>query len=88
MAEPRWLDPDATAAYLSVRPSALARLQKEGRIPAPSYALGPRRPRWDRLALDSNFDGGTASTDIDKVVSAHVQEILRKGRTRRAQKPR
>ena len=24
-------------------------------IPAPSYALGPRSPRWDRLALDETL---------------------------------
>lgn len=88
MGDARWLDPDATAAYLNVRATALTRLTKEGRIPAPSYALGPRRPRWDRLALDSRFEGGVASHDPEQVVSAVVQNILRQGRARRQANPR
>ena len=55
--EPRWLNAEATAAYLSVRPDALSRLVRQGRIPAPDYRLGERSPRWDRLALDAAFDG-------------------------------
>jgi hypothetical protein len=79
----RWLAPDEAARYLSVRPDALPRLVRAGRIPAPSYALGQRSPRWDRLALDSAFDGGTASTDNHRAASAIAQEIIQKGRARR-----
>lgn len=80
---PRWLDPDAAAAYLSVRVDALGRLVRQGRIPAPSYALGERSPRWDKLKLDEAFDGGTGSTDPRTASAANVQKILSKGRSRR-----
>jgi hypothetical protein len=80
----RWLDPEAAARYIHVRPDALPRLVRAGRIPAPSYALGQRSPRWDRLALDSAFDGGTASTDNRKAAASIAQEIVEKGRARRA----
>lgn len=78
---PRWLDSSATAHYLSTHPGALPRLVKAHRIPAPNYALGPRSPRWDRLALDSALDVGAASTDPDIASQAVVQKILQ-GRPR------
>jgi hypothetical protein len=83
MADPRWLDPDATAAYLCVRVEALGRLVRQGKIPAPTHILGERSPRWDRLALDAAFEGGAASTDPDEMVRASVQKILQTGRARR-----
>jgi hypothetical protein len=81
--EPRWLDTEATAKYLSVRPDALQRLVRQGRIPEPSYGLGPRRPRWDRCALDAIFDGGVASTDPRIASKAVVEKILSAGRKSR-----
>ena len=41
---PRWLDTVAAAEYISVRPDALIRLVKAGRVPPPTYPLGPRNP--------------------------------------------
>lgn len=73
--EPRWLDTEAAATYISVRPDALQRLVRDGRIPPPAYPLGPRQPRWDRLALDSRFQGGAESTDIDQAAEAVAQEM-------------
>ena len=64
MTDSRWLDPEATARYISVRVDALPRLVRQGRIPQPDYTLGPRSPRWDRLALDAQFEGGSASTNV------------------------
>ena len=85
---PRWLDPEAAARYLSVRPDALPRLVRAGRIPPPSYALGERSPRWDRVALDARFDGGTASTDPRAASQAIAQKIITEGRARRPSAPR
>lgn len=82
-AEPRWLDAEATAAYISVRVDALSRLVRQGRIPRPDYRLGERSPRWDRLALDAAFNGGAASTDPRTASRAGVQKILAQGRARR-----
>ena len=42
--EPRWLNTEAAAKYISVRPDALMRLVKAGRVPPPTYPLGPRNP--------------------------------------------
>ena len=75
--EPRWLDTEAAADYISVRPDTLARLVKAGRVPAPTYQLGPRNPRWDRLALDAKFEGGAASSDIEQAAQAIAQDIIR-----------
>lgn len=79
----RWLDAEAAARYLSVRPDALPRLVRAGRIPPPFKTLGDRSPRWDRLALDAAFDGGVASTDPSKAVEALVQKMQAEGRARR-----
>ena len=73
---PRWLDREAAAAYISVRVDELPRLVRRRLIPQPSFHLGPRCPRWDRTALDAQFDGGVASTDPSGAVHGLVQEIL------------
>lgn len=83
VSEPRWLDADATAEYISVRAEALRRLVKQGRIPAPNYDLGPRSPRWDRLALDAHFEGGSASTNVDEMVRAYAKKLSETARPRR-----
>lgn len=85
METPRWLGPEAAAKYISVRVDALARLVRQNRIPKPNYDLGPRSPRWDRLALDAAFGGGLDSNNVDVVTNAIVQKILAsKGRARRS----
>lgn len=61
MPDPRWLDRDALAAHISVRPDAIARLVKAGRLPPASYHLGPRQPRWDRERVDAALAGQVAS---------------------------
>jgi hypothetical protein len=84
MADARWLNSEATARYICVRIDALQRLVRAGRLPAPDYSLGPRSPRWDRLALDATFDGGRASTDPRLASKAVVQKILAEGRKGRS----
>jgi hypothetical protein len=77
-APPRWLTPTETAERLRVRPDALPRLVKQGRIPPPSYALGPRSPRYDLSALDANMAGETASTDPRTAINALAAQIARR----------
>ena len=84
MAEPRWLNAEAAASYLSVRVDALPRLVKQGRIPEPNRTLGERSPRWDRLALDAAFEGGTASTNHRVAVTALAEKYEAEGRARRS----
>lgn len=75
---PRWLDREACAAYVSVRVDELPRLVKRGLLPSPSYHLGPRCPRWDRLALDARFTGSAASQP--KGAARLAQAILKEAR--------
>jgi hypothetical protein len=76
MAEPaRWLDRDALAAHICVRADAISRLQRSGRLPAPSYHLGPRQPRWDRDKVDAALSGGVASTDPGIAIHALAARI-------------
>jgi hypothetical protein len=67
---PRWMDRDACAAYISVRVDELPRLVKRGLIPTPSYHLGPRCPRWDRLALDARFGAPSRVTGASALAQA------------------
>ena len=76
MVDARWLDRDAAAKYISVDPHEMTRLERRGKLPAASYHLGPRSPRWDRNLLDAAFESGIASTNPRQAVSALVQEIL------------
>lgn len=80
---PRWLDREACAAYISARVDELPRMMKRGKLPAPSYHLGPKSPRWDRQALDAMFSGGVASPvqAHDLAVQDAINAILGKGRS-------
>lgn len=82
----RWLDRDALARHICVRPDAIARLQRAGRLPEPSYHLGPRQPRWDRDQVDAALSGGVASTDHGTAIHALAAQIGR--RAPRSQAPR
>jgi hypothetical protein len=75
MADSRWLDRAALAAHICVRVDAVARLQRAGRLPAPSYHLGPRQPRWDRDKVDAALSGGVASTDPGIAIHALAARI-------------
>lgn len=79
MPEARWLDREAVARYISVRVDEVSRLVRRGLLPEPSYHLGPKSPRWDRLTLDATFDGGVASTNPDIAVESLAAEIAQKG---------
>jgi hypothetical protein len=64
--EPRWLDPDTAAAYIRVRVERLRPMVKAGKLPAPSYHLGPNQPRYDRLALDRVFSREEAADTAER----------------------
>jgi len=76
--EPRWLSPDATGAYIGVRVERLRPMVRAGKIPPPSYHLGPTQPRWDRLALDAAFTGKSATSDAQAVAQRVADDILHK----------
>lgn len=77
--EPRWLDRAALARHICVNPNAVARLLRDGRLPPPSYHLGPRNPRWDRGQVDAAFNGGLASANASQAIHALAQEIRQAG---------
>lgn len=81
MRDGRWMDREALARHISVRVDYVARLVKAGKLPRPSYHLGPKCPRWDRQAVDSFFENGLASPPTrgghDELVQAAVEGILR-----------
>jgi len=49
---PRWLSRPHAAEHLDISTTQLKRLVREGKLPPPSFPLGPRMPRWDIEALD------------------------------------
>ena len=67
---PRWMDRDALAEYISVRVDELPRLVKRGIIPKPNTTLGPRCPRWDRLAIDARFGAPSQATGAAALAQA------------------
>jgi hypothetical protein len=74
--EPRWLNPDAEAAYIGVRVERLRPLVKTGKLPPPSYHLGKNQPRYDRLALDRVFGGEAGNGEsIDQAIQRAVNAI-------------
>ncbi|HTU54961.1 MAG TPA: hypothetical protein VMF62_13420 [Acetobacteraceae bacterium] len=83
-AAPRWLDRDAAAAYVSVPPHHLPRLVRAGKIPPPSLHLGPRSPRYDRLALDAALGVSAASADHERAIQEAINEVSKRGRARRS----
>jgi hypothetical protein len=44
-----------TSDYLGIRLDRLHRYVDAGKIPAPSFQLDPKNPRWDRLELDETL---------------------------------
>lgn len=78
----RWLDRDALARHISVRVDYLPRLVKAGKLPAPSYHLGPKTPRWDRALVDAQFTNDVSCPDLDARVQELADEIAAAGRRR------
>jgi hypothetical protein len=54
----RWLTPEQTAQRLGTQVHKLPTLVKKGKLPSPSYHLGPRSPRYDLTTLDSLMTQG------------------------------
>lgn len=73
----RWLDREALARHISVRVDYLPRLVKAGKLPPPSYHLGPKSPRWDRVVVDAQFTGGVTcpAQELDALVQEVANEL-------------
>ena len=80
----RWLSAQEAARRLGIHPNRLTRLVRDGVIPAPSYKLGVRSPRYDLAALDSAMAEAEASRDPDHAIEAYLEK-KRQERARGAQ---
>jgi predicted DNA-binding transcriptional regulator AlpA len=72
----RWLKAEDLATYAGVRIDYLRRYVKAGKLPAPSYHLGPRSPRWDKEAVDALFAGAQYRHARSVTTEQVVAEIL------------
>ena len=73
--DPRWLDAQAAARHLCLREDAFTRKVRAGVIPAGSYALGERTPRWLSSDLDTLMRPDVGSTSPRMAVQALVEKI-------------
>ena len=83
----RWLDRDALATYISERVDRLPRRQREGKLPKPSLALGPRNPRWWSPDVDATMGLSVASPQGGPDLAQAIREETPKGRKNRQEAP-
>ena len=74
----RWLNPEEAARYVGLTSDAFRRRVKAATMPQPTYAHGPRNPRWDRVALDAAMTGAPPSQR--RPLSGAVHAVLAEGR--------
>jgi predicted DNA-binding transcriptional regulator AlpA len=77
---PGWLSAAAAAAYLSCTPAAVRRYARAGRLPKPSYHLGPRSPRWSREQIDSLLHGRQVKDDTEAQFERMIEGIRTRAR--------
>lgn len=80
---PRWLNSKQAASYTGFsRTRQFLLAVKTGKLPQPTYPLGPRSPRWDRVALDAIFvvDRAPPVVDIERMEQEAVNGILERAR--------
>lgn len=80
---PRWLDREALALYISERVDRLPRLQRAGKLPKPSYAFGPRNPRWWSADVDAAMGLSVALPKGGPNLAQAIFEDAAKGRAHR-----
>jgi len=78
----RWLDADAAAAYLCLRPEAFMRRVRAGLIPPGSAALGGRSARWSTDTLDALMAGSKVASGAQ----AYVERLEAEAGARRSAK--
>lgn len=76
----RWLDAEAVARHVSIRPDYVARYVKAGKLPAPRHPFGRRQPRWDRDEVDAWMTGRASSQPHNAAIQALADEIASKAR--------
>lgn len=63
MSDPaRWLDRDGLKAYVGgLDNEKIRRMVRAGKLPAPSYRMGPKSPLWWSADIDAALAGRVAS---------------------------
>jgi hypothetical protein len=74
-ARDRWLSPRALGSYLGRDPKTLSSLVRAGKLPKPTYQLGPKSPRYDRLAVDAMLIGQREHTDAEDIANRAIQRM-------------
>ena len=82
MSDPAWLDRKALAERYSLTSKrAVARLERLGKLPKPSYHLGPKSPRWRTQDVEALFLGrAVADRPTARQVTAEIVQDVLKGR--------
>lgn len=87
--EPRWLDRAALAAFVSgLDNEKIRRMTRAGKLPQPSYHIGPRSPRWWAPDVDAMIRSRAGSPDPDRLVQDAIAQITAQSRPGRAASPR
>jgi hypothetical protein len=71
----RWLSPKALGRYLGRDPKTLPELVRVGKLPRPTYHLGPKSPRYDRVAVDSMLIGRSEEADAEEIASRAIRQM-------------
>jgi hypothetical protein len=71
----RWLSPKMLARYIARDVKGLSALVRAGKLPTPSYHLGRKSPRFDRLAVDAILCGDKEKTDAEEITSRAIQRM-------------
>ena len=79
----RWLPPEDVAERIGVRFDEIPRLRRAGKLPEPSFHLGPRKPRYDRIEIDALF-ARAKDSDEQAGDAAIVQSIIDRARRQKA----
>ena len=76
---PRWLDARHAADYLDLERVVFLRLVKGGKLPAPSFHLGSRLPRWNSADLDKAMAPPRENVGAKEILDAMAQIIVQEG---------
>ena len=74
-ARDRWLSPKALGHYLGRDPKTLTGLARAGKLPKPTYQLGPKSPRYDRVAVDAMLTGQREDADAEDIANRAIQRM-------------
>ena len=78
----RWLSPKALGRYVGRDPKTLRGLVRAGKLPKPTYQLGPKSPRFDRVAVDAMLTSQREHTDAEDIAGRAIRRMREEYETR------